>query len=566
MDDFAYYAARLLKIKTKDGELAPFRLWQPQLRLHSVLSDLKERGKLQRVIVLKARQEGISTYTEGRIFHASHFTPNTKNVVITHDKESGSSIFTMCHLFYESLPPHLRPMTRFSSKKEIVFENPDKKERYKNPGLRSRLEVYTAGKKSVGRSTTIHNLHCSELASWSFASDTVPSLLPTVPKNTNSLVVYESTAKGVGNFFHREWLRAEDGSSNFVPFFLAWFDLDKYRWPFTDEKEKQAFKEHLNDEEKELMAQFHLDLEQLYWRRLEIAELSGDLEFFRQEYPSTAEEAFIVSGVPVFDRAKLRMMSLKCKPPRFRGDLTEKGPRPNEDGPLKIWRTPEPGAIYTVGVDVADGGEQGDYSCAEVWRKLPAPYVAEQVAEWHGHLDPYNFAHIVERLGRWYNEALVAVEINAHGLATQNELQRGYWNLYRQEYYDRYDNKPTKKLGWETTLRSKKLLISFGTHCISDMTILVHSDKLIREAMTFVRDESGGASASGNGYDDRIMAALIGLFVMHQAVNEEPVESADFQTQAQSIVVPKQYRIDPDFDEIVAYGSDGDYEQTWMNY
>ena len=119
-------------------------------------------------------------------------------------------------------------------------------------------------------------------------------------------------------------------------------------------------------------------------------------------------------------------------------------------------------------------------------------------------------------------------------------------------------------------MRTKKLLISFGTHCISDMLIFVHSADLIREAMTFIRDDTGGAAASGGGYDDRIMAALIGLFALHQAINQEPMDSYVFQGEKSPISTPdikagEQY-IDREFAQILVYGKQDDYEQSWMNY
>ena len=200
--------------------------------------------------------------------------------------------------------------------------------------------------------------------------------------------------------------------------------------------------------------------------------------------------------------------------------------------------------------------------------------MAEQVAEWHGLLDPYNCAHIVAKLRTLYNEALVAIEINAHGLATQQEVQRTYWNLYQQEHLDRYRNIYQNKIGWETTQRTKKLLISFMTHCISDMTVIVHSSAFVRECMTFIRDANGSAEASSNGHDDRIMAGLIGLFVLHPVINEEPIDRADFQTMkspisnSSNLVAENSMRVaaDVDFEYILAYGHQDSYEQSWLNY
>ena len=562
--DFPYYAKSLLKIKDINAELVPLNLNPPQARLHIVMDNMIQNRRLQRVIVLKARREGISTYAEARIFHCSHLNENTDGVIIAHEKDSGAKIFEMCRLYYECLPIELRPMTRYSSKKELVFENPDKVERIQNPGMRSSIEVLTAGKKNVARGAGYHNLHCSELSSWTFAEDVIPSLIPTIPKTERSIIVFESTAKGVGNFFHEEWLRAIEGESNFHAFFLPWFELPEYTREFNLHKEKDLFSQTLNDEEKELLRVHKLTLEQLYWRRWTIADLRGDVELFRQEYPATPEEAFIVSGSPIFNRQALREMAIKCTEPFFRGCLTTRGLAADEHGEFKVWQMPEKKGIYCLGVDVADGGSGGDYSCIEVFRKLSAPYFAEQVAEWHGRVDPYNFAHIIERIGKLFNSALVSIEVNAHGLATQQELQRDYWNLYQQTYLDRYDQKLTTKVGWDTTVRTKPLLVAFGSHCIADKTIIIHSGELIREGMTFIRDSGGGASAAGNGYDDRIMAALISLYTMHQAIGEEP--PYEKTGVVRDPMAPAPMYIDPEFAWLLNYGHQNDYEDTWLNY
>jgi len=486
IDDFPYYSANVLKIKNIKAELIPLVLNDPQVRLHKMLERLKNKNKLQRAIILKARREGISTYAEGRLFHCSHFNEYTDSLVIAHDKESGGAIFKMCKLYFDCLPQALRPMIRYSSKKEIVFENPDPKTRYANPGLRSSITVTTAGKKDTSRGAGYHNLHCSEVSSWQFAADVIPALIPTIPMTDKSIIIYESTAKGVGNFFHNEWLRACEGESTFQPFFLAWFDLPEYSREFNTSQERDVFGQTLNEEEKELTATYNISLEQLQWRRVTIATLHGDMESFRQEYPATAEEAFIVSGTPIFDRRRLRDMALLCTEPKFRGVVTPKGFVPEDHGEFQMWEPPQQKQVYCLGVDVSDGGPGGDYSCIEIFKKLPPPYFAEQVGEWHGRIDPYNLAFMVGFLGTVYNKALVAIEVNAHGLATQQELQTSYWNLYQQTYLDRYDQKLSTKVGWETTLRTKALLISFATHCISDKTIIIRSSALIRECMTYI--------------------------------------------------------------------------------
>jgi hypothetical protein len=570
--DYEYYASKVLKIKDQNQQLISLDFWEPQRKFHKVVEEQRRKNGLQRFIILKARREGMSTYSEGRIFWLSHMNENTDSCIIAHEKESGEKIFNMCKLFHDCMPEILKPMTRYSSKRELVFENPDQKTRSQLPGLRSSLSVLTAGKKDVGRGAGYHNLHASELGSWLYPEDVIPSLIPTIPKTLESLVIYESTAKGVGNFFHEEWLAAKEGTSNFVPFFLPWFDLPEYVRQFNSQTDKDAFSERLNDEEKELRSTYGLTLEQLYWRRTTVADLRADVELFRQEFPSNDEEAFIVSGAPVFDRRKLRTMFLKCGDPLFHGRITATGLRPDDHGELKIWKQPESGAAYVIGADVSSGGRydprsgktKGDYSCAEVWKVLPIPFVAEQVAEWHGYVDPVNFAEITAKLGRLYNEAMIAVEAESYGRVTLQELQRNYWNLYRQERVDTYDGQLTKRLGWETSLRSKKALIAFGGHCISDMIIIAHSADFVKELMSFVQDESGGASAAGTGYDDRVMAGLIGLYVLHRSSSDET--EGVISSMAPVLSVEKQAGVDYDFERILEYGDYNSHDNHWMNF
>ena len=570
--DYEYYSSKLLKIKDQNQQLLPLNFNPPQKSMHKAVEEARSKGKLCRFIVLKARREGMSTYWEGRLFHSTHMNENTDGAIIAHEREAGEKIFNMCKLFYDCLPKQLQPMSRLNSKRELSFENPDQKTKHLNPGLRSSLTVLTAGKKDVARGSGYNNLHCSELASWTSPEDVIPALIPTIPKTLESMIVYESTAKGVGNFFHEEWKAAVEGSSNFIPFFLAWFDLPEYVRQFHNIKERTAFLESLTDEEKELKSTYLLSPEQLYWRRTTIADLRSDAELFRQEYPSNPEEAFVVSGAPIFDRRKLRMMFLKCKKPIFQGDIDHRGLHSNEQGPFKVWKPPEKGGIYVMGIDVSGGGSydprtgktKGDYSCIEVWKKLPLPMVAEQVAEWHGYMDPFNFAHAVEAVGRFYNEALASVEAESFGRATIQELQSKYWNIYRQERIDTYDGSLTNKLGWVTDLRSKKALISFGTYCISGMTIITHGKELVEEFMTFIQDDTGGASAAGRGYDDRVMAGLIGLYTMHRFINDEPADSSVFQVRKPPISRSTVDR-DIEFARILSLGKDSDYDKHWLN-
>ena len=581
MQSFEYYARHLLWIKTKAGELKPLAFNEAQVKLDLVVEELRKTGKLLRIIVLKARQEGVSTYAEGYIFRASHMNENNRSVIIAHEVESCNQIFSMCKLFYDCLPTAFRPMTKHSNRKEISFAQPDKNKVHTEPGMRSSIEAYTAGKFNVARSSTIHCLHASELGSWAFPEDTVPALMPTVPKTPNSMIIFESTAKGVGNFFHHEWLRAKEGESNFYPFFLAWFDLGEYSFAFPDDKTRQDFISNRNEEEKELTLKYSLRPEQLLWRRLEIKDLSGDIELFRQEYPADDVEAFIVSGAPVFDRLKLRELYTTRPDPKARIELirNSKGRvrlEPRLDGRLKLWDLPRKEGQYVIGVDVGGfteregsyyekkSGLTGDYTCIQILRRLPYPMVADQVGEWHGRTDHIELAHYLRKLGNMFNEAMVSIEVEKYGLATQNELQKFYWNIYRWQRFDNIRNRFTDKIGWETNVRSKTQLIAFGTHCVYEDSVRINSRDLIEEMMYFVKD--GQNASSETGYDDRVMAWMIGLFTMHQTYDTDDLEEIDHEpTKPSGLIIPTSMRIDPNWEEIFEYGQQDQYGGSWLN-
>jgi hypothetical protein len=112
----------------------------------------------RRNIVLKARQVGITTYVAARFFVNTITRPGTVTVQVAHNQESAEEIFRIVHRFLENLPPRLRTgalVTSRANVRQLVF-----------PVLDSEYRVETAADPHAGRGLTIHNLHCSEVASW----------------------------------------------------------------------------------------------------------------------------------------------------------------------------------------------------------------------------------------------------------------------------------------------------------------------------------------------------------------------------------------------------------------
>lgn len=284
--DFEYYAYNNLKISPKAGDLFPFELNRAQKYLHTIAErQLKETGRV-RIIVLKGRQQGCSTYIEGRFYWKVSQRKGVKAFILTHESEATSNLFKMAKRYHDNCMPQFRPQLRASNATELDFDLLD-----------SGYRVGTAGNKSVGRSSTIQYLHASEAGLYKNASEITTGLMQAVPDCDETEVFIESTAKGVGNWFHQQWLMAEAGLSDYEAVFIPWYWQDEYKKTVPDDFT-------CTNEELTLKDLYHLTDEQIYWRRMKIIFLSAEgvdgEKQFMQEYPFTPVEAFQSSSDDVY--------------------------------------------------------------------------------------------------------------------------------------------------------------------------------------------------------------------------------------------------------------------------
>lgn len=526
-NDEKWYIENFLNIKNKKANIVPFKLNEAQNIVMEVLKEDKKNKKPKRYIVLKARQMGLSTLFEGLIFQDTSTWENKNALILAHEESASSNLFQMSKLFYEYLPDEIRPMKKYSNGKVLAFESPESDESIKreNPGLRSKITIATAGAGEVGRSSTIHSLHASEVAFFPDAKTTMLGLLQAVPDEPNTLVVLESTANGIGDWFHEMWQKAVKGENEFTPIFLPWFTDSGYSRPFSTQGEKDAFIEQINSVfrdnegnsvrtyEHELMVKNDLTYEQLNWRRWTIKnKCQGDEELFMQEYPSTPEEAFLSTGRPKFPIKVLREYQNRTKEPVSTGYLKEEGETvylsEEKKGYVHIWEYPEQGRTYSIGGDVAEGLISGDYSAGVVYDDE----TLDIVAMWYGHIDPDLFGLELVKLGKYYNYAYLAVEGNNHGIATLNAIKKlEYWNLYFSKTYEKMSEGVTKKVGWYTTPRTKPLMIDKLVQYVREKYIGIPSNLIVGEMFTYVIDDKGGTNAQTGCNDDTVIACAIGL-------------------------------------------------------
>jgi len=477
-----------LWIRTKDRRLIPFVFNAVQVDYHG--------GRTAWDMILKPRQLGFTTLISALLFADCLLSPNTISVIVAHDVDSSEKIFRIVQLFWERLPARARSLAgkpRFSNRREFLW-----------PAINSHFYVGTAGALTFGRGQTINNLHCSEFAFWPKPEEALAALTEAVP--ANGRIVIESTANGVGNYFHDLWIAAKHGDNRFRPHFYRWWQDPTYRLA-VDPAEAEILRVGLRTDERDLMAGHTLDLAQIAWRREKTRDLG---QRFKQEYPENDLDCFLASTRGCFDRERLSQAAARIDaapaPLRVGVIQSKTGDVAMAPGILLVWQKPIEGRIYVIGADVGEGLAGGDASAACVLDRE----TGAQVAELHGRVPPERFAQQLNLLGRWYNAALLAVERNNHGHSTLNTL-RNVCRYPRLYYHVRYDpvGETTPVLGWPTDQATKPILVDDLAAAISQEAIIIKSAGLVDECMTFISTDSGAQQAAEGKFDDRVIAAGI---------------------------------------------------------
>ena len=503
------YIESCLKIKTKSGTVVPFRLNDAQRKLYAVAKRQQDAGKPVRLIILKARQLGFSTLTEGLIFHACATRKNVNALIVAHREDATANLFRMSKLFYDELPAPVKPMLRASNAQELVFENPSKlrSEREARPGLRSRIRCATAGGRGIGRSDTLQCVHLSEYAFWPDGADgkasTLAGILQAVPSLPGTMVVIESTANGFEDFKER-WDAAVAGENDFEPVFFAWFENPDYSMPVVPGTE-------WTPEERDLKAAYRLTDGQLQWRRWCIANnCGGSLDMFRQEYPASPGEAFLHSGTGVFDNEQIVLRLERLPSPAGRGEFTDGEWTESETGAITLYELPEEGVPYVLGGDTA--GEGSDYFTAIVIDNVTGRIAAKLRQKYS---EP-EYVRQIYALGRFYNDALVAIETNFSTYPVMKLQEMEYPNQYSREREDTYTRQMRKSYGFRTDRQSRPRAIANLVEVFSSHPEWFTDRELLEEMLTFCYNEDHRPEALAGKHDDLVMGAAITYAARHQ--------------------------------------------------
>jgi hypothetical protein len=371
-----------LVVLPKSGKACPLILNRAQAYAHEKAEkQLADTGKV-RAIVVKSRQQGISTYIEARFYHKASRLPGTNAFVMAHLDDATKNIFEMVKRYHDNIHPTMKPATSASNDKELVFSDLD-----------SRYAVATAGSPAAGRSRTNRLFHGSEVAYWNKTDEIRKGAMQTVPTLSGTEIWLESTANGMGNMFHEMAMEALAGRGEYILIFIPWFWMPEYQAPIPGDFE-------LNPEEAEYRELWGLTLEQMAWRRAKIAELKGIFNF-KREYPATVHEAFEASGGGLFKPeaiSRARKSNIKDK-----------------QAPLVLGVDPARGGDRTVFV-YRRGREIPHY---KVWDPAKGEVMDEMQLVG-------NIAQAIQR----HNLAAVFVDVkDGHG-AVDRLLELGYKNVY----------------------------------------------------------------------------------------------------------------------------------------
>lgn len=530
-DDFEFWAATCVRIIDKETKQSvPFILNRPQRRLLALIEEQRRLNLPIRVIMLKARQWGGSTFVQVyfawlQIIHLR----NWHSLICAHVKDSAANIRGMYSHLLANYPedyweeegkPEFRPFERMSNIRVI-------------PGRGCRVTICSSENQDSVRGMDCSMAHLSEVAFWKDSrlhkpEDLIRSVLAGISLTPLSMVVMESTANGVGNFFHREWLRAVEGGSDKIPFFVPWHEMERYRTPVDD---PVAFEASLSDYERWLIDACHCSLEAVNWYRNKSREYP-DVRSMMAEYPSTPDEAFSATDLSVFDPAAVKALREHgCTVQARRGEVEGlSGSLPSEvsaprfhespTGKLLVWREPATGHDYVAALDIGGRSPGADYSVLSVidvhsenGHDGSRP---EVVAQWRGHLDHDLLAWRAAAVATWYNTALLVIESNTWesqsegtGQYILSTLAENYPNLYRR----RPAEGSTRWLpGFHTNVRTKSQLISHLISLVRDCGYIERDHQACNELLQYEIKDDGSYGARDGCHDDILMSRAIALW------------------------------------------------------
>ena len=466
------------------------------------LKHLVERGAHRRNRTLKARQFGFTTLYCIDLLDEALWVPGMSCAILGHEREAVDMIFDIVKRAYTNLPDEIKPMVKTDTVRMLRFV-----QRFDGAPLDN--SIYVALKL---RSGTVQRLHVTESAYIKDRQELVAGSLQAVP--VTGSISEETTGNGFNDFYDaytEAFNNPTIGELDYKSFFYPWFDNPEYTLPGTlDHADK-------TQAEIALQQKHNLSDGQMLWRRWKMGELkrnasglglTGD-QLFKQEYPSSMLEAFQSGAGHVFDPERLN--NTMPKPPLSMAQIMQQvneeqleKVRPLHNRGVDIWKLPEEGKKYVIGVDPSDG-EGADYTDIDVWERDSMV----QVAQYYVKLRPDEVAEAAAQIGHFYNKAFIGVENNM--LSTILFLSKIYDHFYFENRIDEKTQKRTKKIGWNTNSKTRDVMIDDFNIFFDEGHLTINSARTLGEMKTFVKKDNGKREHADGKHDDALFGGFIAL-------------------------------------------------------
>jgi len=566
--DFPFWAAFYVYIKNKGGgEDVLFRLTRPQRRFVERLERLRKAGKPIRLVLLKARQWGGSTTSQ--IYMAwlqLVHKVGLNSLIIAHQGAGSDEIKDMFDRMIKSYPVEmLHKLGETYNENETKLVGVGKSGSiHRVPQRNCKIKIGTAERPDSCRGGDYNLVHLSEVGLWKVTDgkkpeDIVRSACSGVLLRPYTMIVYESTANGTGNFFQKEYDDAKNGKSQFEAMFVSWFDIEQYSLPI-DNVEAFATNLYVNRENDNVSSNREESGKYLWWLWERGATLEAINWYIQErakytehglmaaEFPSDDVEAFVHSGARVFDKYKVEKLRKSCKPPKYIGEVyadADEGKKAlqnlrfveDRQGLLHIWELPEEDEKETVTdryltiVDVGGRSNKADFSVILVLDRL---FMSEGgkpvvVAQWYGHCDIDQLAWKAAQIAAFYNNSLLVIESNTletHDKERQvdgdqsqfilNQIKDIYPNLYarKQSEEDVREGVP-RKYGFHTNIATKPMIISTLVKVIRENLYTERDDRCLDEYLCYEKKKNGAFGAIIGKHDDLLMTRAIGLHICY---------------------------------------------------
>lgn len=549
------------KIEDKEGNLVTPMANVYQMRINEAIQWLRSVGLPVRLLCLKPRQKGSSTFTAAELYHEANSRPITALIVGGSTEQSGNLYRKV--KTYSKYDEFQWGTNREVNEERARFVFPP--ERGMSVGRESIVKKLTAGNEEVGRSDTYQFLLVTEQARWPKdgvfdGGKVMAGLVKTVGTVAGTTIINETTAKGAsGDFYERyqkalsledfqaAYERGENMQGKYVKIFAAWFEFPDSQIPLTpaqaDELREsiEAGRQHTKDaygEELAQMQELGLTLEQMAWRRNAIDnECEGNPDTFEEDYPSSEDSAFITSGSQRFNTSGLKYLRslTKKKTPEYgifewNTDRTRVGWRvtSEKESTAVMYERPMTGRGYVQSVDLMTGASQNGGKDPD----NHAPFVLragfmEAGRGWRPPAEACRMRHpciwdldILEEqvylMSKYYGGCVIIPEMNQdRGLVELLKL-RDDANIYVRQKFNEREFKMTSMLGWMTDKSTRPFIIENLARAIREFLkagegIEIYSEVIVRQLEKFVRKESGREEASSGEHDDWVLAVAIAL-------------------------------------------------------